>query len=146
MKTIEAPSATTEVVGRLRQLVGANSRRWKTVILLEALGLTVSAPLGYLWLVFLLDNHWHLSLLGRARQLRLARRRDRPRASGARRCRSIQLTEDQVALAIERSTPGGVQNRLINALQPRRGGRLGDQPLSEAAVEENCERLEQMHL
>ena len=39
-----------------------------------------------------------------------------------RRLRELRLTEDQVALAIERVTPGGLQNRLINALQLARNG------------------------
>ena len=39
-----------------------------------------------------------------------------------------------VALAIERSTPGGVQNRLINAMQLARD----EHELSDAVVEENA--------
>ncbi len=147
MKTIEAPKQTVEVVGRLRDLIGANSRRWKAVILLEALGLAIAAPLGYLWLVFLLDNHWHLSLVGRAfASLGLFVGVTGALVHLARRWRSIHLSEDQVALAIERSTPGGVQNRLINALQLARGDKPAAQSLSEAAVQENCESLAKIHL
>ena len=39
-------------------------------------------------------------------------------------------------------TPGGVSNRLINAMQLARD----EHELSDAVVEENCERLQQMHL
>src|SRR5437868_1728905 len=64
-----APANTSKtssaLLAQLRRLVHANTRRWKMVILLEALGLAVAAPLGYLWLVFFLDNQLHLPLFGR---------------------------------------------------------------------------------
>ncbi len=65
-----SPSSTSaapagELVGRLQDLVHKNSRRWKTVIVLEALGLAVAVPLAYLWLVFYLDHRLHLPVLGR---------------------------------------------------------------------------------
>ncbi|MSQ96074.1 MAG: hypothetical protein EXR98_16175 [Gemmataceae bacterium] len=44
MKSIEATKASPEIVARLRELVDANGRRWKMVILLEALGLALMRP------------------------------------------------------------------------------------------------------
>ena len=137
----------TDLLDRFRRLVEANTRRWKTIILLEALGLAVAAPLGYLWLVFFLDNQLHLPFFVRVLAgIGLLLGIVWAVTHLARRWRSIHLTEDQVALAIERSTPGGVQNRLINALQLSRADKSLDRSLSEAVVQENCERLEQMHL
>jgi hypothetical protein len=139
----DSSKASSALLHQLRRLVQANTRRWKMVILLEALGLAVAAPLGYLWLVFFLDNQLHLPLFGRLlASLGLIAGVGLAVTHLVRRWRSINLTEDQVALAIERSTPGGVQNRLINAMQLAHD----DRQLSDAVVQENCERLEQMHL
>src|SRR5437899_1145572 len=57
--------APAELLGQFRRLVDANTRRWKTMILLEAVGLAVAAPLGYLWLALFLDTQLHLPLVGR---------------------------------------------------------------------------------
>lgn len=147
MTSTEPTKASTEIVARLRQLVEANSRRWKTVIVLEALGLAIATPLAYLWLVLFLDNQLHLSLFGRLlASLGLLAGLAGAITHLARRWRSVHFSEDQVALAIERSTPGGVQNRLINAMQLARGDKPADMHLSEAVVQENCKRLEQIHL
>ena len=94
-----------------------------------------------------MDNQWHLPLVGRllaglgflsglgwAGNLLL------------KRWRKLRFSEDQVALAIEQSTPGGVQNRLINAVQISRAEHTESQELSDAVVRENCQRLRQMHL
>jgi hypothetical protein len=140
-------SATRAQLEQLRQLVARNARRWKRLVLLEAIGLAIAAPLAYLWLVFFIDIQVHLSTLGRwlaslvflggvgflARML-------------VRRWKQIRLTEDEVALAIERRTPGGVQNRLINAVQIARDGCGADVELSEAVVEENFHHLQQIEL
>jgi hypothetical protein len=134
-------------VAGLRQLVQHNRRRWRLLVLIEAISLAISAPLAYLWLVFLLDNFFHLSVVGRllaslgflaglvwAGRLLL------------RRWRSLHLSEDQVALAIERRTPGPLHNRLINAMQLAREGPADRRELTEAVVLENCEQLRQVHL
>ena len=63
-----------------------------------------------------------------------------------RRWRAIHLSEDQVALAMEQRTPGGVQNRLINAVQIARDGCGADIELSEAVVEENFQHLQKIEL
>src|ERR1700677_1836389 len=57
--------APLEMVAKLRQLIRNNCRRWKALILLEAVGLGIAAPLAYLWLVVFLDIQWHLSFVGR---------------------------------------------------------------------------------
>ena len=151
MKTLaeSIPSAPTAkhadepMIMRLRQLVNENTRRWKLVIVLESLGFALAAPLAYLWLVLLVDNQVHLPLFGRVlANLGLLGGIGWAGYHLVRRWRSIRLTEDEVALAIERSTPGGVQNRVINALQLSRE----TSSLSEAVVEENCERLEHIRL
>ena len=134
---------STALLMQLRQLVSMNTRRWKAMIVLEALGLAVAAPLAYLWLVLLVDTQWHLPLAGRGlASLGLLAGLGGAITHLVRRWRSIRLSEDQVALAIERSTPGGVQNRLINAMQLARD----EHDLSDVVVEENCERLQQMRL
>src|SRR5207245_107098 len=119
----------------------------KTVIVLEALGLAVAVPLAYLWLVFYLDHRVHLPVLGRL-----------PAGLGflaglgwavvhlARRWRNVRLSEDQVALAMERRTSGEVHNRLINAVQIARTAHAARPDLNEALVEENYEHLQQLHL
>ncbi|MCX5659500.1 MAG: hypothetical protein NTW19_07225 [Planctomycetota bacterium] len=142
-----ARAATQELVERIRKIVVANTRRWRGLLFLEALGLAVALPLTYLWMAFLLDNLLHLSRVGRV-----------VASAGffvgaavlvwslAARWRRMTLTEDQVALAIEKRTPGGVQNRLINALQLSRDPRVDDTDYRQAVVQENYQRLQQIHL
>src|SRR5262249_60593804 len=54
----------------------------------------------------------------------------------------LRLGEDEVALAIERQTTGGIENRLINALQISRGAGAIPAPLAPALVRENFDQLE----
>jgi hypothetical protein len=131
----------------LRGLVQRGAKRARRLIALEALALAVAAPLALLWLSFALDNWLHLPVWGRA-------------VAGVafvgtlgalvwrlvRHWRRTKLTEDQVALAMERRTPGGVQNRLINSLQMARGEQAGDAALSGAVVAENFHVLERVTL
>jgi hypothetical protein len=102
----------------------------------------VAAPLAYLWVVFGLDILVHLPRWGRV-------------ATSAlffavlvflgrwiwRRWKEVRLTEDQVALAIERQTPG-TSNEIINSLQIARGG--GEN--STAVLRENHASLQRIHL
>ena len=117
------PSA--ELVRGLRELVERNTRHWKRLIVIEMVAVVVAAPLAYLWAVFSLDVAVHLPQWGRVL------------ASGVflvvvagllrwmwRRWREVRLTEDEVALAIERQTPG-TSNQLINSLQIAREAGLG---------------------
>ena len=53
------------MVERIDSLVARNSRRWKLLIVSEGLGLLISAVLGYLWTVFLVDNFFYLPMIGR---------------------------------------------------------------------------------
>lgn len=135
---------TREMVAQVRQLVARAARRWRCLILAEALGLAVAAPLAFLWMVFFVDNLVHLPawtrwaallafLLGGAALLR----------SVVRGWRRSLFSEDEVALAMERRTPGGVQNRLINAVQFARDA--GDD-VRQAVIDENLDRLRRMHL
>ncbi len=141
------PATSRELVEQLRQMVRASGRRWKRLIILETLGLAVAAPLAYLWLIFLLDNLVHLPVWGRLLASLVF-------CAGVAwlgvrlvgRWRQLHLTEDQVALAMERHTPGGVQNRLINAVQIARDGGAAHRDLNDAVIQENYERLRQIHL
>ena len=135
------------LANQLQRLVAANRRRWKTIFLLEAVGLVVAASLAYLWIVFFLDNQWHLPMAGRL----LASLGFLAGAAWlivrlVRRWRDFHPSEDRVALAMEQRTPGGVQNRLINAVQLARDANPDSLPLREAVVQENCLRLRQSHL
>ena len=134
-----------KLVGQLREQVRHNSRRWKILLLLETIGVAISAPLAYLWLIFFIDNTIHLPLLGRLlANLGFLACAGWVAVRIVRRWRNLRFTEDQVALAIEKQTPGGVQNRLINAVQIARLAH--DEDLSEAVVRENYQRLQQVHL
>jgi hypothetical protein len=143
-----AETATaTEAVARLRQLVEQNRVRLRCVLALEAVGLAVSAPLAYLWLVFFLDSRLHLSLGGRLlASLGLLVGVGWAVRHLLRRWRGRHLSEDQVALAIEQRTPGGVQNRLINAVQLARQAAMASSAMNRAVVEENEHVLRQLHL
>src|SRR5262245_21805488 len=133
------------MIEQLRQLVGRNTARWKRLLLLEAVGLAVAVPLGYLWAIFLLDNLLHLPAWGRLLAVAgLIAAVVLPGIRLVRRLRFLTLTEDEVALAIERQTAGGVQNRLINALQLSRGGSA--ERFTDAVVRENYDTLRRVDL
>lgn len=143
----QSPPQVADVAQHVRRLVQQNSRRWKLLAVLEGLAFTVSALLAYLWLVFWLDNVLHLPTWGRAAAslglvacvIWLA-----TRLIG--RWKKLRLSEDQVALAIERRTPGGVQNRLINALQIARDPDAHHADLKRAVVQENIEQIAKLEL
>jgi hypothetical protein len=148
MPVLEAPAvptspASTELLRELEQLVHRNTRRWKLLILLEMLAVLVAAPLGYLWVVFSLDILVHLPRWGRV-------------ATSAcffavlallgrwiwQRWQAVRLTEEQVALAIERQTPG-TRNQIINSLQI---GRAGSGEHGTAVLRENHASLQRIQL
>src|SRR3954453_14001478 len=138
----DSASPPTELLRELQRLVQSNTRRWKLLIVLEMLAVTVAAPLAYLWVVFSLDILVHLPRWGRV-------------ATSAlffavlvllgrwiwRRWQEVRLTEDQVALAIERQTPG-TSNEIINSLQIARGS--GEN--STGVLRENHASLQRIHL
>ena len=143
-KAGEAPSA--ELVRGLRELVERNTRHWKRLIVIEMVAVVVAAPLAYLWAVFSLDVAVHLPQWGRVL------------ASGVflvvvagllrwmwRRWREVRLTEDEVALAIERQTPG-TSNQLINSLQIAREAGLGGSEQGVALLRENHAALQRIQL
>lgn len=132
---------------QVRSLVAGNMRRWKLLTLLEGVGFAVSVVLAYLLVAVWLDDTLHLSRAGRA-------------VAGAglliglgtifvgliRRRRRLRMSEDQVALAIERRTHGGLQNRLINALQLARTTDAGALEISRAVIEENVAGMQRLKL
>ncbi len=134
-------------VQALQQMIRRSGQRWRRLVLLEALGLAIAAPLGYLWLTFAFDALFHLSTGGRwlASVIlllvvgwlawRLWRSWQRANFSDAR-----------VALALERNTPGGVENRLINSVQLATDGSQLPAALRAALVRENRDRLRQIHV
>ena len=136
--------ATPAMIAELRRLVHKGNQQWKRLVILKAGGLTIAVPLGYLWLVFLLDNILHLPTAGRMIALliffggvvwMIARL--------AAHWRQLHFSEDQVALAIEHRTPGRMENRLINSIQL---ARQTQDDVSVAVVQENYRHLQQIHL
>lgn len=144
---LPSSGALIEALEELRAVVERGRRRLTLFVLIESLAISLAAVLAYLWLVFLLDNTVHLSMWGRVtanlifcfgcgwlivRQYRKWRR--------------AQLTEDGVALTIEQRTVGGVENRLINAIQLARETADSGSHMSQAVVEENYRALKQIQL
>jgi hypothetical protein len=148
-KPLEAVSASRDdsrLIAELREQVQRNASRWKRLIILEALGLSVAAPLAYLWLVFLLDNLLFLPVWARGlASLGLCASLVWLAIGLVRRWRQLHFTEDQVALAMEQRS-GGVQNRLINAIQLSRIVDPEQAQMSRAVVRENYARLKQIEL
>ena len=130
----------------VRQVVSGNIRRWKGLVLTQSAALLVAVPLAYFWIMLLLDSLVHFP-----RGIRLA--------AGLgflvvvfvigrvqwRRWRALRLTEDEVALAIERRTAGGIQNRLINAVQLARES-TDPSAIEHAVVRQNCLDLRKIEL
>ena len=139
--------AANPLLRQIHALVRRNMQRWRLLTVLEGLGLSLSALLAYLWLVFWLDDLWHLPRAGRVIASAILLAGIAVLLVGlVRRRRLLRLTEDQVALAIERRTRGGVQNRLINALQLARSADGQSALLSRAVIEENVARMQQIEL
>lgn len=140
------PDAATDLLGDLQSLVRSNTRHWKRLIVLEMAAVLIAAPLAYLWVGFSLDILVHLPRWGRiltsavffAVLFALARWM-------WRRWREVRLTEDEVALAIERQTPG-TSNRLINSLQISRDARAGGSDHGLAVLRENHASLQRIQL
>ncbi|MEO6053184.1 MAG: hypothetical protein ABIP97_04155 [Chthoniobacterales bacterium] len=139
------PAAQNDLVQQLRQLVQSNTRRWKALIIFQALGLALAIPLGYFLAVILLDNVIHMPTWGRLTSCVIF-------VAAVLTCfgwllhqwRQARFTEDQVALAMEKQTPG-VENRLINALQIAREGNSSP-TLSQAVIQENYQRLKRIQM
>ncbi len=141
----EPGGPTNKMIDSLRALIAKNTRRWKMLIVLEALGLIVSVPLAYLWVAFLADNYFHLPMWGRIFILLFF-------VGGAgymiwsliKRWKQLHFTEDQVALAMEKRS-GGLENRIINSIQlAREGARAAG--FSQTVVEENYNKLQQIEV
>jgi hypothetical protein len=142
-----AALATQAMIESLRQLIRRGNARWKRLVILQALGITVAAPLAYLWLVFWMDNILHLPTWGRTLSLLLFFAGVAALiARLALQWRQLHFTEDQVALAIERHTPGRLENRLINSIQLARQSSTAETAVSDAVVQENYLHLQRIHL
>ena len=139
-----AAAAPGEIIEPLRRIVSRGAARWRRLALLRLAGAGVASLLAYLWLVFLLDNAVHLP--GWARFLAGGAFLAAVVWSGwrlARSWRRLRLTHEEAALAIERSTSGCVQNRLINSIQLVRDV---SPEVGQALVRENCLALQQIRL
>ncbi|MEO6848943.1 MAG: hypothetical protein ABI443_14445 [Chthoniobacterales bacterium] len=144
---VAASPPTNDLVVQLRKLISRNTRRWKRLIIFEALGLAIAIPLGYFLLVVLLDNVVHLPTWGRITACIIFL--GAVAGFGAylmRQWWQARFTEDQVALAMEKGTPGGVQNRLINAIQIAREGNATNSALNQALIQENYQRLKSIEI
>jgi hypothetical protein len=146
MQTETAPGVTeasrpTADANALRRLVQHELRRCWRLAILEAVGGVVAVLLAYFLFAVILDGFLQLPVVGRlvlnvvfvAGTIGLVVRL-------VRRLRALRLGEDDVALAIERQQPGGLQNRLINTLQLARDAKAGAS-LTEAVLRENCTQL-----
>jgi hypothetical protein len=140
-------SAMKDAGERLQGLVRRQQRRWRRVAGVQTLATLLALPLCYLWVVFLLDNLLHFSTPARLLAglgflivtggLLLA-----AWARGQQR----RLTDDRVALAIEKHAPEHLGNRLINSIQLSRSAHADALPLAKAVQEENYERLRGVRL
>ncbi len=139
-------AVTSDLVNALRQVVQRNNRRWKRLIILEALGLSIAVPLGCFLLLILLDHVIHLPSWGRyAACLVTLGTVGWFACRLSRQWRQVSFTEDQVALAMERHSEG-TDNRLINAIQIAREASSADGDLGRAVIEENYQRLRDIEL
>src|SRR4051812_15598849 len=107
-QVLERPARTSgqetlhTLANNLQQMVASNRRRWKSILLLEGLGLIIAAPLAYLWLVFFLDNQLHLPMAGRLlASLGFVGGLGWIITQLVQRWHRLHLSEDQVALAME---------------------------------------------
>lgn len=142
------PQSVQQMAKAIQTIVAQNGTRWRRLTLLEGIGLVIATPLGFLWVVFLVDNVLHLSMPGRIIALLIFLAGTAYLATRlVRRWKQLKLTEDQVALAIEKRTPNGVDNRLINAIQIARDGK-GEHRLQfeQALIQENYHRLHEIQL
>ncbi|MFW6038872.1 MAG: hypothetical protein ACOC9P_00155 [bacterium] len=152
-----SPTQPMQMTDQLRRIVSRGTLRWRWLVAIEATSLLVALPLMCLWILFVLDNLLHLPAWARVAGSAafvlgavwgghmLVRRWRRQWA---------MLTEDRVALAIERGAATNMQNRLINALQLGRasgeaarganGAPQWDQAYCRAVVHENYDALQHM--
>jgi hypothetical protein len=98
--------------------VAKNRKQFWASGILEAGAVLVALPLALFCLAVAGDQAWHLAIAGRtlvaavfAVSLFAACR------WAWQRTQRLRMTDEEVALAMERQTPGGLQNRLINSLQ-----------------------------
>src|SRR6476646_3744895 len=99
----------------LHGFIAQRARRWRTLVVIEAVVGVGAILLACFMLAVVLDGFLYLPVAGRlavnaifvAAAVGLVVRL-------IQRLRGLQLSDDEVALAIERQTPGGMQNRLIN--------------------------------
>ncbi|OGV62789.1 MAG: hypothetical protein A2498_02570 [Lentisphaerae bacterium RIFOXYC12_FULL_60_16] len=135
MKVNHQPVTLPKIAGDLVRLVETSRRRRKHVVLFRALGIEIALPLAYLWAILALDNTLHftptirlLALSGFFGLIALLA------WHSTRVWRTALYSPDQAALDIERRMPGGLDNRLINAIQL---ARHPDSALVDTVIREN---------
>ena len=136
------PATTAPAPAELRPLLavlGRNAGRWRRLAALELAAGLAAVLLAYALVFVLLDSRVHLPRWVRvAVDVGLLAGLGVLAVRVVRRMRAFRLTDDQVALAIEGATGGGLQNRLINALQLSRDPGQAPAELVRAVVDENC--------
>lgn len=143
----QSNSSTQGTIDSIRSLVRTNTRQWRRLLIFEGLGLAVAAVLAYFWTVVLLDSLLRFPVIARlAAGLGLLVGLVWLGVWLTRRWRGLKLTEDQVAIAIERNTPNSVSNRLINALQIGRDERYQSHDLAGALIKDNWRQLNTVRL
>jgi len=126
------------------RLVETQRVRWQQLQLLEGAGLAVSGIVACFLAAVLLDSFARLPVAGRClAALTLAAAWAWFGRLALHRWRRRRATEDEIALAIERRTPGGFQNRLINTLQIGRAAEGPMADLREALVQENWRHVQE---
>jgi hypothetical protein len=133
----------------VRMLVSKNRSRWKMLVLFELCSILLATPLVYLMFVLLLDNIFYFGPAGRW----MAHIGFLVCLLGVvyfviRRWQRSQPTAEQIALAIERQVSGGIQNRLINAVQFSQGSKVAgyDPQWVDSIIRENAEQLKKLKL
>lgn len=115
------------------------------MIFVELFAVVIAVPLAYLWAVFSLDILLHLPQWGRtATSISFAALLVLLVRWLLHRWKNTRLTEDQVALAIERRSPGS-SNRLINSIQIARESGVGSEH-ENALLRENYTSLQELQL
>ncbi len=146
-QTSRPTSDAMPALQQVQQLLEQQGRQWRKLVLIEGVCITCAAALGYFLMAVALDSLVRLPMFGRlvvalglAGCLALVGRWQ------WRRWRQLQPDADRIALAVERNTPAGVQNRLINAVQIGRDPRYADDDLARLLVDLNWRDLSAMPL
>ncbi|MCC7418809.1 MAG: hypothetical protein IT428_00875 [Planctomycetaceae bacterium] len=133
-----------ERVAELQLLVDQHRARWLRLRWLQTVGMAIAVALGTFLLAVILDHFTRLPMIGRVVVSAGV-------LAAFAYCGKLLWERwqvglpsiDEIALAIEQRTPGGIENRLINALQI---GRTAPAGAGAALVQENWQHLHNRQL